>query len=152
VALLLGGFVEAANLGLMGNMLVIESPKGREYVVMVVGESEALSIGVALYGRKFWRPLSHDLMAHIVRLSGLEPLKVEIYDVKDGAYLARIYLQKRSFLWFRQKVVLDSRPSDAIAFALRVGIPIYVAEHLFKSPEELLQPDTLEQIPGGIEG
>ena len=137
---LAAALIEVSNVRVFGNLLVLEGPPGKGMVVMEIGTSEALSIGLALKGEKFWRPLSHDLMLQIVRLSGLKPLKVEIYDVKDGAYLARIHLIKPFIFWIKHRVVLDSRPSDAVAFALRAGIPIYVSEHLLKSPEEMIAP------------
>jgi len=147
---IVGAFVEVSGVKVFGNLLVLEGPPGKGLVVMEIGTSEALSINLALRGERFWRPLSHDLMLHIVRVANLKPIKVEIYDMKDGAYLARIYLEKPTFLWFKQRVVLDSRPSDAVAFALRAGIPVYVSDHLFKTPEEMIDPP---EVPsGGIEG
>ena len=147
---LIVAFVEVGKVEVFGNLLLLQGPPGKGLVVMEIGTSEALSIKLALSGRRFWRPLSHDLMLQMARVSGLRPVKVEIYDIKDGAYLARLYLERRTFLWFRQRVVLDSRPSDAVAFALRAGIPIYVAEHLLKTPEEMIEPP---EVPaGGIEG
>ncbi len=137
---LAAALVEVSNVRVFGNLLVLEGPPGTGMVVMEIGTSEALSISLALKGERFWRPLSHDLMLQIVRLSGLKPLRVEIYDLKDGAYLAKIHMVKPFLFWIKQRVVLDSRPSDAVAFALRAGIPIYVSEHLFRTPEEMLPP------------
>jgi len=57
---------------------------------------------------------------------------------------------EKGFLIFKQKVVLDSRPSDAVALALRLKIPIFVMPHLFINPFEI-KPDTLKK-PKGIEG
>ncbi len=147
--LLVASLVEVSNVRVFGNLLFLEGPPGTGAVVMEIGTSEALSISMALRGERFWRPLSHDLMVSIVRLSGLRPLKVEIYDLKDGAYLARIHLVKPLFFWVKHHVVLDSRPSDAVAFALRAGIPIYVSRHLLRTPEEMFSPPS---PPVRIEG
>ncbi len=137
----------------MGNFLVLGRKDITSYVIMSIGESEAFSIRVALEGLKFSRPLSHDLMKNIIDISGFKPVKVVIYDVKDGAYLAKIYIEK-GFWIFKQKVILDSRPSDAVALALRYGIPIYVMPKLLMNPLKV-KPDTTNPIDvprGGIEG
>jgi len=133
----------------MGNFLILGKRETSSYVIMTIGESEAFSIKVALENIPFERPLSHDLMKSIINLSGFKPKKVVIYDVKNGAYLAKIYMEKGVFI-FKQTVVLDSRPSDAVALALRFKIPIYVMPHLFINPLEI-KPDTLQK-PKGIEG
>ncbi len=134
----------------IGNFLILGKKETSSYVIMSIGESEAFSIRIALDNVKFERPLSHDLMKNILDISGFRPIKVVIYDVKNGAYLAKIHLEK-GFWIFKQKVVLDSRPSDAVAIALRYNIPIYVMPHLFINPLEI-QPDTIKIPKGGIEG
>jgi bifunctional DNase/RNase len=88
-------------------------------------------------------------MKNLIDISGFRVEKVVIYDVKNGAYLARIHLEK-GFFMFKQKVVLDSRPSDAVALALRLKVPIFVMPHLLINPLEI-KPDTL-RTPKGIEG
>lgn len=144
--------VEVENVYVYGNHVILSDRSGR-MMVMGVGDSEAFSISVALSGNGFWRPLSHDLMVQILRISEIKPERVEIYGVKDGAYLARIHLVRRRFLWFKEKVLLDSRPSDAIALALRMGVPVFVNDSLLMYPEQMLpRPDTLRHEGEGIEG
>ncbi len=134
----------------IGNFLILGKKETSSYVIMSIGESEAFSIRIALDNVKFERPLSHDLMKNILDISGFRPIKVVIYDVKNGAYLAKIHLEK-GFWIFKQKVVLDSRPSDAVAIALRYNIPIYVMPPLFINPLEI-ETDTIKIPKGGIEG
>jgi bifunctional DNase/RNase len=133
----------------IGNFLVLGHKKTHSYVIMSIGDSEAFSIRIALDNTPFERPLSHDLMKNLIDIAGFRVEKVVIYDVKNGAYLARIHLEK-GFFMFKQRVVLDSRPSDAVALALRLKVPIFVMPHLLINPLEI-KPDTL-RTPKGIEG
>ncbi|NPB03483.1 MAG: bifunctional nuclease family protein [Thermotogae bacterium] len=152
MTLLLGVFLQVSNVDVFSNYLLLAADG--KVLVMLIGESEAFSIGLALRGIRFSRPLTHDLMIRMMEIANIKPEKVEIYAVKDGAYLARMYFTKQHFLWFKQRVVLDSRPSDAVALALKLGIPIYVADTLMRTPEELfrMEGDSLRIPPGGIEG
>jgi len=93
-----------------------------------VGLFEAQSILLKLQGTPFPRPLTHDLLRNsIQKLSGkLE--YVYINDIKDGTFYAQIHLKQDG-----KKKVIDSRPSDAIALAVRADIPIYVDEKVYRT-------------------
>jgi len=79
-------------------------------------------------GEKFRRPLTHDLIDNIYRGLGVQALKVEISDLKEDTYYAKIYLEKEN-----EFAVIDARPSDSIAIALRAKCPIYVAEEVMEA-------------------
>ncbi len=143
------GQVKVDVVDVIGNLLILGHKKTHSYVIMSIGESEAFSIRLALDNTRFERPLSHDLMKSLIEISGFKVEKVVIYDVRNGAYLARIHLEKGIFL-FKQRIILDSRPSDAVALALRLKTPIFVMPHLLMNPLEI-KPDTLK-VPKGIEG
>lgn len=88
-----------------------------------VGPFEAQAIGVALQGIALERPLTHDLFNNIFTLLAVRLSMVLINDVRDGTYFAELHL------WHQDKeMVVDSRPSDAIALALRTNSPIYISD------------------------
>ena len=84
---------------------------------------EATAIASELENIKFSRPMTHDLLKIIMENMQIQVTKVEVCDLRDNTYFALIYLNREG-----QEVTIDARPSDAIALALRVKAPIFVAE------------------------
>jgi bifunctional DNase/RNase len=95
----------------------------RTLVPIWVGSQEAASISIAVSGEVAPRPLSHDLMQRLLDAVGATVDRVEVTRIEDGTYYAELSLSTP-----RGPVVLDCRPSDAIALASRVGAPLFVAE------------------------
>ncbi len=92
-------------------------------VPIVVGGAEAVSIAMALSDDEPARPMSHDLMASLIDGTGARVDAVEVTEVRDGAYIAEVAVSGPV-----GDVRIDSRPSDAIALALRVDAELYVSE------------------------
>lgn len=90
-----------------------------------VGAFEGNAIAMALKGITTARPMTHDLMASILQGLEAEVLRVVVTDLKDNIYYALIYLQQDG-----RELAIDSRPSDAIALATRLGVPIFVVRKL----------------------
>jgi len=88
-----------------------------------VGVAEGTAIRLAMEGVIPPRPLSHDLIRNLTEQLGLKISKVVVTDVKNNTYYASIYLSSK-----QSELTVDSRPSDAIALALRTRSPIYVAQ------------------------
>ncbi len=88
-----------------------------------VGVAEGTAIRLAMEGVIPPRPLSHDLIRNLTEQLGLKISKVVVTDVKNNTYYASIYLSSKE-----SELTVDSRPSDAIALALRTSSPIYVAQ------------------------
>lgn len=92
---------------------------------IVIGAAEARAIALALDGVSVPRPMTHDLLNSLVERLGAKVSKVFIHDLREGTFFAQVILAKNG-----ERIVLDSRPSDAIALALRAGAPIIVAEKI----------------------
>ena len=92
-----------------------------------IGPAEAQAIAMQMEGINPPRPMTHDLMKTILDDAGVQFDKVIIQDLKDTTYYARIYLRSG-----RQDLQVDSRPSDAIALAVRFHRPIYVTTALLR--------------------
>jgi hypothetical protein len=122
---LVGLHVDAAS----GTPLVIvrEHDAPHRIVPIVVGPAEAASIAVALSGEPPPRPLSHDLMAALVRTLDVRVDRVEVTALQEGAFLAEVALAGRG-----GDLRLDARPSDGIALAVRVGAPLYMDDEVLE--------------------
>ncbi|HTK63248.1 MAG TPA: bifunctional nuclease family protein [Pseudonocardia sp.] len=103
-----------------------------------IGGAEAASIAVALSGQRPPRPFSHDLMAEIVNTLGAQVDMIEVTEIRDGAFFAELAItgpggERR----------LDARPSDCIALAVRMGIPLYASDKVLGEAGSALpeQPD-----------
>ncbi len=110
---------------LMGNVpvLLLREREGlRRVLPIYVGVPEATSIQWAKEGREAPRPLTHDLIVDLFGALGAVLEKVVITDVQEGTFFAELHLQSRT-----GSVVVSSRPSDAIAIAVRAGVMIYCA-------------------------
>ncbi len=87
-----------------------------------IGPFEADAITIALQGNQVARPLTHDLLKNLIQEAGGTPTQIVVNDLRDDTFFARIVMDMNN-----RHVEVDSRPSDAIALAVRFQIPIFVA-------------------------
>ena len=106
-------------------VLLIDEKRSRVLPIMI-GESEATAILLALHGVKPERPLTHDLVRSIIGQTGNSVDRIVIGDMRAEIYYATIYMDGGRYS-------IDSRPSDAIALAMGMNAPIYVNNKLFES-------------------
>jgi len=99
--------------------LILKEVNGLRRLPIIIGAFEAQSIALEMEGIKPPRPLTHDLLKNIMDSLGANLTDVYISELKDGTFYARLSLDSQE---------VDSRPSDAIALAVRCGVPIYVAD------------------------
>ena len=98
--------------------LILREVNGSRRLPIIIGASEAQSIALEMEGIKPPRPLTHDLMKNIITSFGAELTDIIIDDLRDGTFFAKLNIDNQ---------MIDSRPSDAIALAVRYGVQIYVA-------------------------
>ncbi len=89
-----------------------------------IGILEANAIAVGLENVKLPRPMTHDLFKNLLDQTGLRLLRVEVTDIKDSTYYAVLHLDCGS----GKPIAIDCRPSDAIAIAIRMEVPIVVRD------------------------
>ena len=107
--------------------VVILSPLEDEKVLPIwIGHSEAWAIAMELSGIGPKRPLTHDLLRMVITALTAEVERVEITELKEQTFYARILLKADG-----KSLSVDSRPSDSIALALKAGAPIFANEALF---------------------
>jgi uncharacterized protein len=98
--------------------LILREVEGNRRLPIIIGQAEAQSIALEMEGIKPPRPLTHDLMKNIIASFGAELTDVLIDDLRDGTFYAKLNIDNQQ---------IDSRPSDAIALAVRYGAQIFVA-------------------------
>lgn len=104
-------------------ILILQELAGERTLPIWIGLLEATAIASELEKVSFSRPMTHDLALNLISHMGRKILKVEVIDFKDNTFYALLHLQDDQGV-----TTLDSRPSDAIALALRAGAPILVSE------------------------
>jgi len=111
-----------------GNAVLVR-PVGAEVAVPIfIGQLETQSILIGFGGVPMPRPLTHDLMLSLLRNFGADLLRIEINELKDGTFYARLVLGREG-----GELIVDARPSDAIALAVRRKCPVYIAESVVDS-------------------
>lgn len=105
--------------------LILKETNGKRKLPIIIGAFEAQSIALELEGMKPPRPLTHDLMRNIIDTFAVSLNEVCINELRDGTFYAKLMIEGLSDI---QEV--DSRPSDAIALAVRYGAPIFVGEEV----------------------
>ena len=105
--------------------VVLKEPEQDRYLPIAIGAAEAGAIAIKLMNAHVLRPLTHDLICSVVATLGGQVTRILITDVMDGVFYARIVLDVAG-----RHVEVDSRPSDAIALAVRLGTPIFVDERV----------------------
>ena len=120
--------------------LILRELNGNRRLPIIIGASEAQSIALEMEGIKPPRPLTHDLMKNIIAAFGGELNDIVIDDLRDGTFYAKLNSDDR---------MIDSRPSDAIALAVRYGVQIYVAANVMDEAAFIPEDEEEEQPPSG---
>ncbi len=110
-----------------GFLLVLKKIDSEEYLPISIGDNEGLSILRELQEVSFPRPMTYELINKIIKELGGEVEKITIDKLKDGIFYATIHLNQG-----KKKILIDSRPSDAINIAIRNKVKIFVEENVFK--------------------
>lgn len=109
-------------------VLLLKDRNSTKAMPIWIAEPEAMSIALELQGQRFPRPLPHDLMKELLLVLGASLEQVVITQIKDGVFYAKLVVRDAQ----GEIKELDSRPSDAIALALRMRAPIFIAEEVFQ--------------------
>ncbi len=125
-----------------GYALILKEIGGERRLPIIIGSFEAQHIALELEGIKPPRPLTHDLLRNIIEQLGFSISHVYINELRDGTFFAKIKMDVGSM------DEIDSRPSDAIALALKFSVPIYVSEEVMNEvafiPEKEEEDDSDE--------
>ena len=106
-------------------IVILKTEEGDQAVPIWIGLLEATSIASALQKVKFDRPMTHDLFKNFAQMQGVTVSSIEVCDLKDNTYYARI-----NFLSRDEHFSMDARPSDALGIALRFEAPIFISQEV----------------------
>ncbi|MDD3296202.1 MAG: bifunctional nuclease family protein [Candidatus Omnitrophica bacterium] len=108
-------------------IIVLKEKGGQQTLPIVIGMSEVTAIKMTLGGLKPPRPLSHDLMFSIIEALGARLEKVVIDNLVEGVFHAKLYINNKGAMI----KIVDARPSDGVALAVRAKSPIFVHSQVF---------------------
>jgi uncharacterized protein len=126
--------------------------------VIFVDQTVGAAIEMSLRGVRKERPLTHDLLANILRELGTKIERVVISDLKSGTCYARLVLTVENELKQKKIMEIDARPSDSIAMAIAQQAPIYVSLNVWEELEDMtealrkLEAEGLPRQKNGGEG
>ncbi len=127
-------------------IVVLKEAVGERYLPIWIGPCEAEAISVGAKGVEVLRPLTHDLIVSILDTLDAVLLYIHISDLADNTFYARLVMEVGS-----DELEIDARPSDAIAIAVRLGVPIYVNEPVLEEAGVVPEPDIMKQSLSDLE-
>lgn len=113
-------------------IVILKDLQEKKAIPIWIGIFEASAIATELEKVKFSRPMTHDLLKDILGALQVTLIRVEIQDLRNNTFFASIFLEKDG-----QNFIVDARPSDAIALALRVGSPIFIEEKVIEKSRNI---------------
>ena len=122
-------------------VVILKEKMAERYLPIWIGPAEADAIAVKLQGVTVPRPLTHDLLRTIIDTLGATINSIIVSDLKNDTFYAKIILNVDG-----GQMEVDSRPSDALALAVRVEVPIYVEEAVLDKASILLDKETGKPI------
>lgn len=111
-----------------GYAVILRELDGERQLPVIVGAFEAQAIALAIEGIEMPRPMTHDLLSNLLETMEVDVKEIVINKLVEGTFYAKIYVDSYNF----GEKEIDSRPSDAIALALRVDAPVFVNETVMK--------------------
>ena len=122
-------------------IVILEEVTGSRLLPIHAGANEVNAIALHAGGVTLPRPMTHDLMQSLIEALGGRLLRVDIHEVQDDVFHARLTLERDG-----RRVAIDARPSDAINLAIRAGAPIFVAEEVFTGTDLVLKPIDVDEV------
>jgi bifunctional DNase/RNase len=120
-------------------IVLLRESEGERFLPIWIGPSEATAIAVALQGIVTPRPMTHDLLKNILEEMAVQVSSIIITELREGTYYAVINMQRNG-----DAFEVSSRPSDAIALAVRLGCKIFASEEVL-TEASILIPDGEEE-------
>jgi len=139
--------IDSIRMSLMNyqRVVILKEKLSDRYLPIWIGQTEADAIAMKLQGVEPPRPLTHDLLRNLVKDLGAKVNYILVNDLRDDTFYAKINLTIDS-----RNLEIDSRPSDAIALAVRVDVPIFAAEGVVDKAGIILDSETGKPIPNSL--
>ncbi len=136
--------IDSIRMSLMNyqRVVILKEKESDRYLPIWIGQTEADAIAMKLQGVEPTRPLTHDLLHNFVKDLGVKVNYILVNDLRDDTFYARINVTTDN-----RNIEIDSRPSDAIALAVRVNVPIYATEGVIDKAGIVLDNETGKPVP-----
>ncbi|MBN1679326.1 MAG: bifunctional nuclease family protein [Anaerolineae bacterium] len=136
--------IDSIRVSLMSQLriVVLKDPISGKYLPIFIGPCEAEAIAVKLQNMAPERPLTHDLLRSMVSEMGGEVKHIVVNDLRQDTFYAQIVVEQNG-----QTRNIDSRPSDAIALAVRLDVSIYVEESVMERAGVMPDEEVTSEIP-----
>lgn len=131
-------------------IVVLKDAQGSAILPIWVGIYEANAIAIEIEKVQTPRPMTHDLLKNVLLGLNVRVQKVVVNELRDDTFFALIWVERDG-----QMMSIDSRPSDALALALRVDCPIFVEDQVLKSSKvstAISERNTSEELRKWLEG
>lgn len=142
--------IDSIRVSLMSQLrvVILKDPNSGRYLPIFIGPCEAEAIALKLQGQTIERPLTHDLLKSVISELGGEVRHIIVNDLRQDTFYAQIVVELNG-----QSLEIDSRPSDAIALAVRLDVPIFVEDTVMDrasiTPDEEVESEASEASEGG---
>ena len=140
--------IDSIRVSLMNyqRVVILKEKVSERYLPIWIGPAEADAIRVKLEGATLPRPLTHDLLCSVIDALGATVNSIVVSDLKNDTFYAKVILDVDG-----GQIEIDSRPSDAIALAVRVDVTIYAEESVLDRAGIVLDKETGKPMPYGME-
>jgi bifunctional DNase/RNase len=138
--------IDSIRVSLMNyqRVVILKEKSTNRYLPIWIGPAEADAIAVKLQNIELSRPLTHDLLQSVISSLGASVNYIVVNGLKEDTFYARLALTIDG-----GQLDIDSRPSDALALAVRVGAPIYAEEAVLEKAGIVLEEETAKSVPEG---
>jgi len=122
-------------------IVLLRERDGERYLPIWIGTAEAAAIALSLQGVTTPRPMTHDLLKNILDDLSVEVQSISVTELRDATFFATITMRRNG-----DTFEISSRPSDAIALAVRMSVPIFVHEDVLEEASILIPDDEDEEV------
>lgn len=136
--------IDSIRVSLMNyqHVVILKEKDSDRYLPIWIGPAESDAISVKLQNMEIARPLTHDLLDSVINTLGASVHSIIVNDLRNDTFYAKLILSIDE-----KQLEVDSRPSDAIALAVRVTAPIYVDESVLDKAGIMLDTETGKPVP-----
>jgi bifunctional DNase/RNase len=122
-------------------IVLLREREGERYLPIWIGAAEAAAIALSLQGVVTPRPMTHDLMKNMLDDLAVEVSRIVVTELRESTFFATIQMQRDGSTF-----EISSRPSDAIALAVRMAVPIYASEEVLEEAAILIPGEEDEEV------
>ena len=122
-------------------IVLLREREGERYLPIWIGAAEAAAIALSLQGVVTPRPMTHDLLRSILENLSVDVRRIEVTELRESTFFATISMNRQG-----EEYEVSSRPSDAIALAVRMSVPIFVDEAVLEEASILIPDDEDDEV------